>query len=153
MYHSDNSIIIGKGTGISKYLAENLGIKAISVKDLKSLKLSDYEYMIYTSADPSHHLAKENVHAYLDKNLRSIYYILESDFQGSMIYISSVDAGSYKVRKDSFQDQIEEMFTPYSFSKFAGESLFLNHKNFSKCAILRVGLFWPTKYNSNFFLP
>ena len=63
-----------------------------SVKDLKSLKLSDYEYMIYTSADPSHHLDKENVHAYLDKNLRSIYYILESDFQGSMIYISSVDA-------------------------------------------------------------
>ena len=77
---------------------------------------------------------------------------MESNFKGTMIYISSVDSGSYEVTRSGSKDQLEEMFTPYSFSKFAAESLFLNHKSFNRCIVLRVGMLWPTKYESNFLI-
>ena len=155
MENLGDSIIIGKGTGLSTFLSNNLGIKSIKSKDLIGLDLSSYKTIIYTSIDPSSYFKQKEIYPYLDssyleKNFRTLYYVLESKFKGKMIYISSVDSGSYDVfRKDS-TDQLEEMFTPYSFSKFTAESLFLNHDSFDRCVVLRLGMLWPTKYESNF---
>ena len=43
------------------------------------------------------------------------------------------------------------MYTPYSFSKYTLESLLINHKFFEQCHILRLGLLWPAKLDSNIF--
>lgn len=150
MFYPNKSIIIGNGNGISRFLSKNLGIKAISSNDLKNIDISKFQNIIYTSCDPTHSLNKENITSYLTKNIRSIFYILESNFSGSMTYISSIESGSFDVRKDSLDQQIENMYTPYSFSKFSAESLFINHPLFNKCTILRVGLLWPAKDKSNF---
>lgn len=149
MDHLAESIIIGKGIGISKFLSDNLGIKSISTKDLLNFDLSTYKTIIYTSTDPSNKL--EFGSSYLEKNFRSLYYVLESNFKGTMIYISSVDSGSYEVNRGGPYKQLEEMFTPYSFSKYSAESLFLNHKSFKRCIVLRVGMLWPTRLETNFF--
>ena len=151
MIYSNSSIIIGKGNGISKYLSINLGFKAIAASDLKNINLTNVKNIIYTSCNPSHNLDQENISSYLNKNIRNIYYILESNFKGSITYISSIDSGSFNVRKQSIDEQIEDMFTPYSFSKFSAEGLFMNHTLFKKCSILRVGLLWPAKENTNFY--
>lgn len=151
MNNFKKSIIVGKGAGISKYLSLNLGIKAINFKELKNINFLDYENIIYTSVDPSNNLVNSNVYSYINKNFRSIFYILESEYRGNITYLSSVDSGPYQIRQEKLSHQTEEMFTPYSFSKYCAESLFLNHKNFQKCNILRLGLLWPTKYDSNFF--
>ena len=51
----DDAIIIGKGTGISKFLSDNLKIKSIKTKDLIGLDLSSYKTIIFTSTDPSYY--------------------------------------------------------------------------------------------------
>ena len=147
----ENSILIGKGSGISKYLSLSLGIERISSIELEDIDLSNLDNIIYTSTDPSHFIEPNKMHKYLNKNFRSIYRILESKFSGRLIYLSSIESGSFKVKRENLNDQLEEMFTPYSFSKYSAESLFLSHNCFKQCIILRLGMLWPTKTNSNLY--
>ena len=147
----NNSLLIGKGNGISRFLSSKLGISSIPSSELKNIDLSKFTKIIYTSTDPSHLLKKDEMRNYLNKNIINIYRLLESKFTGEIIYFSSIDSGAYKVRKEENRNEIEEMYTPYSFSKYIAESLFLSHKKLESCTVLRLGLLWPTKENSNLF--
>lgn len=143
------SLIIGKGQGISKYLSNELDITCISSSEIYKLDFSEYDHIIYTSTNPSHFINLENMSSYIQKNFRNIFYLLESNFKGRITYLSSVDAGSFKIKRIDSHDQVEEMYTPYSFSKYTLESLLINHKYFAQCHILRLGLLWPAKFDSN----
>ena len=83
-----NSIIVGKGAGISKYLSLNLGIKAINFKELKNINFLDYENIIYTSVDPSNNLVNSNVYSYIDKNFRSI--LIKRGENTAQMYLSYI---------------------------------------------------------------
>ena len=144
-----NSLIIGKGQGISKYLSNKIGIKCISSSEISKLDFSKYQNIIYTSTDPSYIINSQNIYKYIEKNFRNIFYILESNFRGKITYLSSVESGSFEIKRIRSDYQVEEMYTPYSFSKFTMESLLLNHRSFMACNILRLGLLWPAKLNSN----
>ena len=61
MENLGDSIIIGKGTGLSTFLSDNLGIKSIKSKDLIGLDLSPYKTIIYTSIDPSSYYKKKEI--------------------------------------------------------------------------------------------
>lgn len=147
----ENSILVGKGSGISNYLSKTLSIERISSIDLEEIDLSNFDNIIYTSTDPSHFIEQNKMYKYLNKNIRSIYRILESKFSGRLIYLSSIESGPIKVKRANTNDQLEEMFTPYSFSKYSAESLFLSQNCFKQCIVLRLGMLWPTKTNSNLF--
>ena len=147
----NRSLIIGKGKGISNFLSRELKIDSYPSKVLKDLNLTDYDNIIYTSTDPSHNISFGTIPLYLEKNIRSIYHILESNFRGKLTYLSSIDSGPYNVFKENQKNQIEDMYTSYSFCKLMAESLLASHSLFEKCTILRLGLLWPTTGNSNFF--
>ena len=146
-----NSILIGKGSGISNFLSSSLGIERISSIELEEIDLSNFDNIIYTSTDPSHFIEQNKMYKYLNKNIRSIYRIIESKFSGRLIYLSSIESGSFKVKRENLNDQVEEMFTPYSFSKYFAESLLLSQKCFKQSIILRLGMLWPAKKNSSLF--
>lgn len=151
MNNFTRSIIIGKGSGISSFLSRQLNIESFPSKSLKDLNLSNYDNIIYTSTDPSHKLSFEDFPSYLQKNIRNIYRILESNFKGRLTYLSSVDSGTFNVYRINQEKLSDKMFTPYSFSKYSAESLLYNYPFFEKCTILRLGLLWPSKGQSNFF--
>ncbi len=147
----EKSILVGKGSGISNYLSKSLGIEMISSTELERIDLSNFDNIIYTSTDPSHFIEQNKMCKYLNKNIRSIYRIIESKFSGRLIYLSSIESGPIKVKRENLNDQVEDMFTPYSFSKYSAESLFLSQNCFKQCIVLRLGMLWPTKTNSNLF--
>ena len=145
------SLIIGRGNGISKYLTKEFGFDNIASNQMKEINLSCYENIIYTSSDPSVEIPNHQISAYLEKNIINIHRIIESDFKGSLTYLSSIDSGPYKVRRRETNKQIENMFTPYSFSKYCCEQLLISNKNFKGCNILRIGLLMPPKKHSNLY--
>ncbi len=150
MKFKNDEIIIGRGNGISQYLSDNLNINSLPSSELKNLNLSKYKNIIYTSSDPSINLQRVDITDYLEKNIINIYNIINSDFNGSFTYISSVDSGFYEVMNGKYNNQKEEMFTPYSFSKYSVELLLTKNKKFQECNILRLGALWPAKNTSNF---
>ena len=149
MSSKKNPLIIGKGQGISKYLSNQIGIKCISSGEISKIDFSKFQNIIYTSTDPSYIVNSKNIYPYIQKNFRNIFYLLESNFRGKITYLSSVESGSFEIKRNSSEHQTEHMYTPYSFSKFTMESLLLSHKSFKACNILRLGLLWPAKLNSN----
>ena len=149
MLTNRKSLIIGKGEGISKYLSIKLGIKSVSSSEISKLNFSDFNNIIYTSTNPSHLVDSNNISSYIEKNFRNIYYILESNFKGKITYLSSVEAGAFQTKRVGYNNQIEKMYTPYSFSKFSLECLLLDQKSFETINILRLGLLWPANINSN----
>ena len=152
MFDKDKTIIIGQGDGISKKLSKEFGIKNLSSRVFKNLDFSNYNHIIYTSTDTAIDISKSNISTYLEKNIINIQSIVESNFTGKFTYISSVDSGAYMAKKFGFVDQYEEMFTPYSFSKYCSELLILsNKKSFQNYSILRLGLLWPPKNDSNIY--
>ena len=149
MKFKTGEIIIGKGNGISKFLSDSLNINLLPASELKNINLSEYKNIIYTSSDPSINLENVDIANYLEKNIINIYNIVNSDFKGSFTYISSIDSGFYEVYNEKYNNQKEELFTPYSFSKYSVELLLTKNKNFKECNILRLGAFWPAKKTSN----
>ena len=147
----NKSLVVGRGKGISKYLSEQFGFDNIPSNQIKNINLKEYKNIIYTSCDPCFELPKNSISLYLEKNIINIHRIIESDFNGSFTYISSIDSGPYSVRRNELKNQKEKMFTPYSFSKYCCELLLLSNKNFKSYNILRVGLLLPTKKNSNLY--
>ena len=67
-----------------------------------------------------------------------------------MIYISSVDSGSYEVLKEIQVINWRKCLLHIPLVNLQQVS-FLNHAPFERCIILRLGMLWPTKYESNFF--
>ena len=149
MKFKTGEIIIGKGNGISKFLSDSLNINLLPASELKNINLSEYKNIIYTSSDPSINLKNVDIANYLEKNIINIYNIVNSDFKGSFTYISSIDSGFYEVYNEKYNNQKEELFTPYSFSKYSVELLLTKNKNFKECNILRLGALWPAKKTSN----
>ena len=147
----NKSLIVGRGNGISKYLFDKFGFDNCSSSQIRNINLSDYNNIIYTSSDPSFEIPKNKISEYLEKNIFNITRIIESDFKGSFTYLSSIDSGPYLVKRKELNYQVENMFTPYSFSKYCCEILLLSSKNFKSCNILRIGLLLPTKKHSNFY--
>tara|TARA_Y100000589_G_C27015797_1_gene572736 strand:- start:72 stop:890 length:819 start_codon:yes stop_codon:yes gene_type:complete len=151
MMLAKKSLIIGRGSGISKYLSEEFRFDNVPSSQIKNINLSKYENIIYTSADPSFELPKDKISLYLEKNIINIHRIIESDFKGSFTYLSSIDSGPYAVSRNQLNHQIENMFTPYSFSKYCCELMLRSNKKFNSCNILRIGLLLPAKKHSNFY--
>ena len=151
MIHKSNSIIIGKGSGLSKLISQDLGIPNLPSNQLSNLNLSSFQNIIYTSCDPSNNLIKKDIKTYLEKNILNIYRIVKSGFRGKFTYISSIDTGHFEITRNDLPCQSEKMFTPYSLSKYFAESLILSENKFHKCNILRLGLIFPTKSNNNFY--
>ena len=147
----NKSLIVGRGNGISRYLFDKLSCDNCTSAQIGNVNLSEYNNIIYTSSDPAFEMPKNKISEYLEKNIFNINTIIKSDFKGSFTYISSTDAGSYLVRRKELNYQLENMFTPYSFSKYCCELLLLSSQNFKSCNILRIGLLLPTNKDSNFY--
>ena len=145
-----DEIIIGRGRGLSNFLSKNLNINSLPCSELKNIDLSKYKNIIYTSSDPSINLKSVDIIDYLEKNIINIYKIINSGFKGKFTYISSTDSGLYEVNNGKYNNQKEEMYTPYSFSKYSVELLLTKNKKFKECNILRLGALWPAKNTSNF---
>ena len=85
---------------------------------------------------------KVDIIRYLEKNIINIYKIINSKFIGTFTYISSIDSGPYEFICPS-SNNIVDVYSPYSFSKYAAELLLSGNKNFKKTNILRLGFIWP----------
>ena len=64
----NKSLIIGSGTGsgLSKYLSENLKIESVPSRNLNNINLSKYDNIIYTSSDPAFDLNEIDIQDYLE---------------------------------------------------------------------------------------
>ena len=147
----EHPLIVGSGSGISKFLSKKFQTENIPSNSLKDVDLSKYKHIIYTSTDPASYLPEQNISEYLEKNIFNIYKIIQSNFRGCFSFISSIDSGPYDIQREGIEYQNEKMFTPYSFSKYSSELLILSCNIFERCNILRIGLLWPPKTKNNFY--
>ena len=137
-------LIVGAGPGLSLSLATNYSALCVQSADLIDINLGDYDLILYTSCDPRHSIPLGEIDTYLSKNFWIPKFLADSNFQGHLIYISSLDVAANLVDHS-------EPLDIYAFSKLAAErTFFQSHVEFS-VSCLRLGALWPPKAQNNIF--
>ena len=137
-------LIVGSGAGLSRSLSNIFSALCVHSSDLININPCDYDIILYTSCDPRHSIPLDEIDAYFSKNFWMPKFLADSNFQGHLIYFSSLDVAPNLAHQS-------ESLNIYAFSKLAAERVFLqSHVAFSVSCI-RVGALWPPKSQNNIF--
>ena len=111
-------LIVGSGAGLSRSLSNIFSALCVHSSDLININPCDYDIILYTSCDPRHSIPLDEIDAYFSKNFWMPKFLADSNFQGHLIYFSSLDVAPDLAHQS-------ESLNIYAFSKLAAERVFL----------------------------